>query len=490
VPKVPARRVTLLGFNHIQLGGRTVSRQTLARAAATVAVALLLVACGSSATSTSTGSPEAALSTPPSPAATSDRTAASSAQATPTAWPTVAVLEPGTYARVVTTDLVYRTAPRIADDSEILGKLEPDARVYVAEGPVKSDGFQWFLVQVEETWTRGWVAAGGKDGEEWLRPLDRAAGEWVAVTQIPDSDQRDNLELAVATDGELIYTVGGLWPRRDFGTTVAPSLVYAPATDEWLALPEMPTPRLYTVAVVGPDANLYVIGGSAWYGDSPADSPQTMEFYSPGTGLWTTGPHGPSEPSVNTWNAAAVSGSDDRLHLFYADANATRIATYDTATRRWSDAGTLDACTDDAASGARGVIVLSGTGGTCGSGATLSLVAMGGGTVDAEWSVRMAVDRSNAELAVLPDGRFVVAGGDLSGPAIVPDPAVEGPFSSTPLVEAYDPESGTWTTLPPLPRIPPGPAGVRTSAVLAVVGGELYAMTPDDGSTLYRLDLR
>ena len=453
-----------------------------------VAAGMLVLACagcGAATTSSGSNSPEATTSIAASPDATPDTTLA----ATPSPRPRVAHLEPGSYARVVTEDLVYRTAPRIADDSAILGKLEPDARVYVAEGPVESDGYQWFMVQVEGTWTRGWAAAGGKDGEDWLRPLERAAGEWVAVTQVPDSDQRDNLELAVATDGERIYIVGGLWPRPNFGTTVAPSLAYTPAIDEWQTLPEIPTPRLYTVTVVGGDGNLYVIGGSAWYGDYPADSPQTMEFYSASTGLWTTGPDGPSEPSVNTWNAAAVSASDGLLHLFYANANATRIATYDTARHRWSDSGNLDSCTDDVASDARGPIVLSGTGGTCGPGATLSLVAVGGGTVDAAWSVRMAVDRSDAEVVVLPDGRIVVAGGDLSGPAIIPSPAVEGPIGSTPLVEAYDPESATWTTLPPLPRVPPEPAGVRTSVVLAVVGGELYAMSPDDGSTLYRLDL-
>jgi hypothetical protein len=44
-------------------------------------------------------------------------------------------------------------------------------------------------------------------------------------------------------------------------------------------------------------------------------------------------------------------------------------------------------------------------------------------------------------------------------------------------------------TLPPLPRMAPEATGDRAWIGLAVVGGELYAISPADGSTLLRLDL-
>lgn len=458
---------------------------------------LVLASAGCGAATTSSGNPSAGTgSIPATTAAPSAQVSAPTPVSTSTPPPTVAVLEPGTYAQVVTTDLVYRTAPRIADDSAILGKLELDARVYVAEGPVESNGYQWFLVQVEQTWTHGWVAAAGKDGEDWLRPLDRAAGQWVAVTEIPDAASRHNFDLAVAGDGEHIYLVGGLWPRPNFGTTVAPSLVYTLSTDEWKTLPEMPTPRLYSVAVVGADKNLYVIGGSGWYGDYPADSPRTMEFYSPSTGRWHTGPEGPDVPSVEWSNAAAVSTEDGLIYLLYdAGRSTTRIASYNTATQRWSDVGSLDACTDNATSGESGMYALSGTGDfvggaqvrTCGAGAILRRTVVEGGTLASEWAARLGVDRFNTALAVLPGGLVVVAGGGLSGPAT--DARAQWNYAMTPLVEAYDPESDTWTTLPPLPMVPAEEGRGRTRIGLVAVGGELYAISPADGSTLLRLDL-
>jgi hypothetical protein len=79
-------------------------------------------------------------------------------------------------ADVVTTDLVVRTAPGIGADSRILdGRLEAPQLLYVADGPVSADGFDWYLVQPfsydylpAPPVPAGWVAAGSRDGEPWI----------------------------------------------------------------------------------------------------------------------------------------------------------------------------------------------------------------------------------------------------------------------------------------------------------------------------------
>jgi hypothetical protein len=83
-------------------------------------------------------------------------------------------------ADVVTTDLVVRTAPGTGDDSTILdGRLEAPQLLYVADGPVTADGFDWYLVQpfsyeslASPPVPAGWVAAGSRDGEPWIAPRD------------------------------------------------------------------------------------------------------------------------------------------------------------------------------------------------------------------------------------------------------------------------------------------------------------------------------
>jgi hypothetical protein len=89
-------------------------------------------------------------------------------------------LQPDAVAQVVTTDLVVRSAPGVSGDSEIYPTLlnEPTL-LYVVDGPVGADGYDWYLVQpfepelgdVRTDWPFGWVAAGDRTGaEEWIAP--------------------------------------------------------------------------------------------------------------------------------------------------------------------------------------------------------------------------------------------------------------------------------------------------------------------------------
>ena len=83
-------------------------------------------------------------------------------------------------ASVVTTDLVVRTLPEISDASEILPQqLNEPMLLYVVDGPVTANGYDWYQVQpfgmhyldfMQGAPPFGWVAAAGKDGEEWIAP--------------------------------------------------------------------------------------------------------------------------------------------------------------------------------------------------------------------------------------------------------------------------------------------------------------------------------
>jgi hypothetical protein len=82
-------------------------------------------------------------------------------------------------AEVVTNDLIVRTAPGTdSSTSEILQPtLDAPQRLYVIDGPVTADGFDWYLVQPfgpdsqgHASARGGWLAVAGKDGEPWIAP--------------------------------------------------------------------------------------------------------------------------------------------------------------------------------------------------------------------------------------------------------------------------------------------------------------------------------
>ena len=89
---------------------------------------------------------------------------------------------------VVTDDLRVRRAPGVIDSSTTLEpRLERGAKLFVAEGPVESTGFEWFHVLLfdgeltmpgkvvdEEVFYDGWVAAADTNGERWLEPFKPA----------------------------------------------------------------------------------------------------------------------------------------------------------------------------------------------------------------------------------------------------------------------------------------------------------------------------
>lgn len=147
----------------------------MTRFAPMIAAAVLIAACSPGASSS-----EAPTVTSTPVSTTSAPTMAASGQE-----PTLS-LGPDVIAEVVTTDLVMRTAPAVSPESIIYpGRLGPGDRLYLVEGPVSADGFDWYLGSpyealvneeadaTSQVWVRfGWVAAADKTGEAWIVPIE------------------------------------------------------------------------------------------------------------------------------------------------------------------------------------------------------------------------------------------------------------------------------------------------------------------------------
>ena len=107
-------------------------------------------------------------------------------------------------AQVVTNDLVVRSAPGTGPDSEIHPTLiSSPTLLYVFDGPVRVDGYDWYQV-LPATYSYepsglavGWVASASKEGEAWI-------GE-------PELDcPRPNLEgIAASSDVARLACFGG-----------------------------------------------------------------------------------------------------------------------------------------------------------------------------------------------------------------------------------------------------------------------------------------
>lgn len=404
-------------------------------------VSVALVACQAA-------PPESAPSTtePRGPGSSATAISTPSASASPTPFREPDAVSAGLFAEVVTTDLVRRSAPRISDDSVIMGEFNLPTQLYVVGGPVVSDGYRWFLVNDMETWTGGWVAEAGKDGEVWLRPLGYEAGEWTVAGSIAVSGSANVRGATAGSDG-TIYVFGGL--TGGFGEEPASGAAWAfdPDAGAWRELSPMLTPRDSAQVALANDGRLYVIGGAAG-----GEAVSTVEVYDPASDSWDTAP---PAPVLLAWGSAVVAAPDGRVLLFrhseawsYNPQNgqAGRIGQY--------DGGPSDAVVTAASE----IYVLPESGGVLGSAGGPRRFDPIAGTLGQPSDAR--IDRGHATAAVLPDGRILVVGGRAAGGpcCLIPepdpaDPVIEVPPGAVlPLpAEAFDVTNGSWSALAPLP---------------------------------------
>jgi N-acetylneuraminic acid mutarotase len=257
---------------------------------------------------------------------------------------------------------------------------------------------------------------------------DPATDKWTKKRSMP----RPAHHAALAAANDKIYVVGGFVPPQDTQIPVGgawqpidDAWEYDPAADSWKSLPSVPGKRGSALAVqVG--GKIYVIGG-----------------------------------------VTTVEGSKDPFFTFFGPARVlTTNDVYDPATNKWESRKPMSVARNHAFGGAvNGKIYV--IGGRTGHGFILSAtntdVVEEYSPVSDTWSApkeRMPTPRSGGAWGT--DGRKIyVAGGEVTTKEVV------GAFRA---IEAYEPASNTWTTLPSMPMPRHGVAG-------AVIGNRFYLVS-------------
>ena len=257
---------------------------------------------------------------------------------------------------------------------------------------------------------------------------DPASDKWTKKTSMP----RPAHHAALAAANGKIYVMGGFIPPKDTAIPVGGAWEpidnaweYDPAADSWKSLPSLPGKRGSAVAAeVG--GKIYVIGGA-------------------------TTAEGSKDPFFTFFGPSLVLSTND---------------VYDPATNKWQSRKPMSVPRNHAFVGAvNGKIYV--IGGRTGHGFILSAtntdVVEEYNPINDSWSVpkeRMPTARSGGASGT--DGRRIyVAGGEVTTKDLV------GAFKS---VEAYDPVTNSWMTLPSMPMPRHGIAG-------AVIGNRFHLVS-------------
>ena len=298
---------------------------------------------------------------------------------------------------------------------------------------------------------------------------------WKKAAPFPEPDE----ELyGVAVNGKL-YVIGGWGEGKARGATYE----YDPATDKWTKKKSMPRPA-HHAALAAANGKIYVIGGfvapertqiptgGAW---EPIDD---VWEYDPAADSWKSlaplpGKRG-SAVAVEVGGkiyviggVTTVEGSKDPFFTFFGPARVLSTNdVYDPATNKWESRRPMAVPRNHAFAGAvNGKIYV--IGGRTGHGFILSATNTDAveeyNPVTDMWSApkeRMPTPRSGGAWGT--DGRRIyVAGGEVTTKELV------GAFRG---IEAYEPATNSWTTLPSMPMPRHGLAG-------AVIGNRFHLVS-------------
>src|SRR5580765_7369925 len=257
---------------------------------------------------------------------------------------------------------------------------------------------------------------------------DPATDKWTQKKGMPRSAHH----AAIATANGKLYVIGGFVPPKDTQIPtggawepIAETWEYDPAADSWKSLAPLPTKRGAAVAVeVG--GKIYVIGG-----------------------------------------ATTVAGSKDPYFTFFGPSLVlTTNEVFDPATNKWESRRPMSVARNHAyaASVSGKIYVIGGrTGHAFILSATNTDVVEEYSPISDMWSApkeRMPTPRSGGAWGT--DGRRIyVAGGEVTTKELV------GAFRA---VEAYEPATNSWISLPPMPMPRHGIAG-------AVIGNEFHLVS-------------
>ena len=298
---------------------------------------------------------------------------------------------------------------------------------------------------------------------------------WKKGAPFPEADE----ELyGVTTNGKL-YVFGG-W---DGGKARGVAYEYDPATDKWTKKTSMPRPA-HHAALAAANGKIYVMGGfvppkdtaipvggawepidNAWEYDPAADSWKTLPPLPGKRGSALAAEVGGKIYVIG--GATTTEGAKDPFFAFFGPSRVLGTnEVYDPATNKWESRRPMSVPRNHAFGGVvNGKIYV--IGGRTGHGFILSAtntdVVEEYNPVNDTWSVpkeRMPTARSGGASGT--DGRRIyVAGGEVTTKDLV------GAFKS---VEAYDPVTNSWLTLPSMPMPRHGIAG-------AVIGNRFHLVS-------------
>ena len=298
---------------------------------------------------------------------------------------------------------------------------------------------------------------------------------WKKAAPFPEPDE----ELyGVAVNGKL-YVIGG-WGE---GKARGANYEYDPATDRWTKKKSMPRPA-HHAALAAANGRIYVIGGfvapektqipvggawepidDVWEYDPPADSWKSLAPLPGKRGSAVAVEVGGKIYVIG--GATTVEGSKDPFFAFFGPSRVlTTNDVYDPATNKWTSRRPMSVARNHAFAGAvNGKIYV--IGGRTGHGFILSAtntdVVEEYNPVSDMWSApkeRMPTARSGGAWGT--DGRRIyVAGGEVTTKELV------GVFRG---IEAYEPATNSWTTMPSMPMPRHGVAG-------AVIGNRFHLVS-------------
>jgi len=214
----------------------------------------------------------------------------------------------------------------------------------------------------------------------------------------------------IASLNGKIYVVGGFVANVHVGA-VNRVFEYDPAADRWRALAPLAAPR-GSPGVVALNGKIHAIGGR----NPDRQTVATHEVYDPASNMWSM-----AAPLPIARDHLGIAVVDGKIHVFGGRTDATvdntgRHDVYDPATNSWSTAAPL-------------------------------------------------ITPRSAGTSVVVDGRIVYSGGECK------EPKESITFTE---VEAYDPRTNRWTSLPPLQ---PG----RHAAAAVAVGPTAYMFGGNNG---------
>ena len=298
---------------------------------------------------------------------------------------------------------------------------------------------------------------------------------WKKGAPFPEADE----ELyGVTTNGKL-YVFGGWGEGKARGVAYE----YDPATDRWTKKTPMPRPA-HHAALAAANGKIYVIGGfvapqntaipvggawepidNAWEYDPAADSWKSLPPLPGKRGSAVAAEAGGKIYVIG--GATTVEAAKDPFFTFFGPSRVLSTnEVYDPATNKWESRKPMSVPRNHAFGGVvNGKIYV--IGGRTGHGFILSAtntdVVEEYNPINDSWSVpkeRMPTARSGGASGF--DGRRIyVAGGEVTTKDLV------GAFKS---VEAYEPATNSWTTLPSMPMPRHGVAG-------AVIGNRFHLVS-------------